>query len=63
MVSIITSKVPKYTIWVLKGILRGMLEAGEIGIVCGMYNVESGRVDFYDNEVTMFRHKMEEVSV
>ena len=41
-------------------ILRGMLEAGEIGIVCGMYNVESGRVDFYDDEVTMFRHKMEE---
>ena len=39
-------------------ILRGMLEAGEIGIVCGMYNVESGRVDFYDDEVTMFRHKV-----
>ena len=44
-------------------ILRGMLEAGEIGIVCGMYNVESGRVDFYDDEVTIFRHKMEEVAV
>jgi carbonic anhydrase len=42
-------------------ILRDMLEAGEIGIVCGMYNVESGRVDFYDDEVTMFRHKMKEV--
>ena len=39
-------------------ILRGMLEAGKIGIVCGMYNVESGRVDFYDDEVTMFRHKV-----
>ena len=44
-------------------ILRDMLEAGEIGIVCGMYNVESGRVDFYDDEVTMFRHKMAEAAV
>jgi carbonic anhydrase len=35
-------------------ILREMLEAGEIGIVGGMYNVDSGRVDFYDDEVTMF---------
>lgn len=35
-------------------ILKEMLENGEIGIVCGMYNVESGKVDFYDDEVTMF---------
>ena len=42
-------------------ILKEMLEGGEIGIVCGMYNVESGRVDFYDDEVTMFRHKTNEV--
>jgi carbonic anhydrase len=35
-------------------ILKEMLEKGEIGIVCCMYNVESGRVDFYDDEVTMF---------
>ncbi len=35
-------------------ILFEMLEAGEIGIVGGMYNVDTGRVDFYDDEVTMF---------
>ena len=35
-------------------ILRDMLEAGEIGIVGGMYNVDTGRVDFFDDEVTMF---------
>jgi carbonic anhydrase len=35
-------------------ILRDMLAAGEIGIVGGMYNVDTGRVDFYDDEVTMF---------
>ena len=41
-------------------VLRGMLEAGEIGIVCGMYSVESGNVAFYDNELTMPQHKMAE---
>ena len=40
-------------------VLRGMLEKGEIGIVSGIYNVESGHVDFYDDEVTMFKHKNE----
>ena len=42
-------------------VLRDMLEKGEIGIVSGIYNVESGRVDFHDDEVTMFKHKMNEV--
>ena len=35
-------------------ILRAMLMEGEIGIVGAMYNVDTGRVDFYDDEVTMF---------
>jgi carbonic anhydrase len=39
-------------------ILRDMLEAGEIGIVGGMYNVDTGRVDFYDDEVTMFHTRV-----
>ncbi len=37
-------------------ILKEMLLAGEIGIVCSMYNVESGVVEFYDDAVTMFEH-------
>jgi carbonic anhydrase len=37
-------------------ILKEMLFAGEIGIVCSMYNVESGVVEFYDDAVTMFEH-------
>jgi carbonic anhydrase len=35
-------------------ILREMLMDGQIGIVGAMYNVDTGRVDFYDDEVTMF---------
>jgi carbonic anhydrase len=35
-------------------ILKDMLMEGEIGIVGAMYNVDTGRVDFYDDEVTMF---------
>jgi carbonic anhydrase len=35
-------------------ILKEMLSEGEIGIVGAMYNVDTGRVDFYDDEVTMF---------
>jgi carbonic anhydrase len=35
-------------------ILKTMLMEGEIGIVGAMYNVDTGRVDFYDDEVTMF---------
>ncbi|MGR9052130.1 MAG: bifunctional SulP family inorganic anion transporter/carbonic anhydrase, partial [Gammaproteobacteria bacterium] len=30
-------------------ILRGMAEGGEIGIVGGMYDIETGRVTFYDD--------------
>ena len=37
-------------------ILKEMLLAGDIGIVCSMYNVESGVVEFYDDAVTMFEH-------
>lgn len=37
-------------------ILKDMLLTGEIGIVCSMYNVESGVVEFYDDAVTMFEH-------
>jgi carbonic anhydrase len=35
-------------------ILKDMLLEGEIGIVGAMYNVDTGRVDFYDDDVTMF---------
>jgi carbonic anhydrase len=34
-------------------ILRGMLKTGEIDIVGGMYNVDSGIVDFYDTSDTL----------
>ena len=37
-------------------ILKDMLLAGEIGIVCSMYNVESGQVEFFDDAETMFEH-------
>jgi carbonic anhydrase len=32
-------------------ILRDMIEKGEIALVGGMYDVETGQVDFYDEEV------------
>ncbi|HXI70159.1 MAG TPA: carbonic anhydrase family protein [Verrucomicrobiae bacterium] len=31
-------------------ILRGMLDNGEIGIVGGMYDLSTGKVEFYDND-------------
>jgi carbonic anhydrase len=32
-------------------VLREMVEAGEIAIIGGMYDVETGRVEFYENSM------------
>jgi carbonic anhydrase len=41
------------------GILQEMIDKGEIGIVGGMYNVETGVVEFYDdtNQMTALLHE------
>lgn len=43
-------------------ILRDMIENGEIGIVGGMYDVETGVVDFYDYTDTMREVSNEELA-
>ena len=35
-------------------VLRQYITQAQVGLVSGMYNVETGRVDFYDDEFSMF---------
>lgn len=44
-------------------ILRDMQKQGEIAIIGGMYNVETGKVDFYDNEIVAEKNRTETSAV
>jgi len=44
-------------------ILKGMIEKGEIELIGGMYDVETGKVDFFDAEIVTAETLIEKESV
>ena len=44
-------------------ILKEMIENGEIALVGGMYDVETGIVDFYDDEIVTAESVTKELSL